>query len=403
MRMINESKRLDNLKSYDILDSDSDPSFDHLTKLAAQLCHTEFAMICFVDHDRVWAKSIHGYSGSREQPKDQTFCSEVIKRQDLLVVENTLEDKIFNQFRIVVNEPKIRFFAGYPLKSKEGFYIGVLCVLDKKSKKFTDDEAAGLKSLAFQTEELLELRRLNQELREAKQFIEEQQDLLLNKARLQTIGELASGVCHQINNPLAIIVGRAMILRTIIQSKLPDDQVLQKELDLIDQTANRVSGILKALRIYAKDMGTERKNFSLNELIEDAIVLIRGKLNSEQVILNYEKSDDATVYINKNQISQVLMDLLNNSIESMEDLEAKKIDLRVSHSQNEVIITVSDIGKGIKPEDENRIFDPFFTTKLRHFGVGLSNAKNFMLDNKGEILLKKGKNPTTFEVRLPKL
>lgn len=398
---MNESERINNLKSYDIMDSGRDVSFDRITKLAATVCEASFAMICFGDQERIWIKSAWGLKGFEQLKREDSFASEVMKRKELLIVEDASSDPMFKNLSTVTGAPFIKFYAGYPLQSKEGFILGVLCVAHDEIKSLTKIQSDVLIDLAGQVGELITLRKSNSDLLDARNKIEEQQQLLLNKARLQTIGELASGVCHQINNPLAIIIGRSMIMRTILKKKLPDDLDLAHELDLIEQTANRVSGILKALRIYAKDLGTEKSKSNLNEVLDDALTLIKGKLVSAGISLNYEKGSDAFVYINKNQISQVLMDLFSNAIESMEETTDKNLEIKVHHTDLDVTIHITDNGKGIREEDQLKIFEPFFTTKLRHFGVGLSNAKNFMNENKGEITLVHGKNPTTFEVKIP--
>lgn len=392
--MNNESKRLDNLKSYELHLTSQGPSFDHLTRLASMICKTPIALICFVDDEKAWVKSSYGMSFKNAIPKNEAFCTSAIQGTGILEIKDASLDPKFKNFAAVKGEPHVKFYAGHPLRSKEGYNLGVLCVVDTKPRELTSDEREALASLAQQAVELIVLGKVNAQL-------QEQQDLVLNKARLQTIGELASGVCHQINNPLAIIVGRTMIMKTMLKSKLPDDAELVREVDLIEKTTNRVSGILKSLRMYAKDMGNQKDKSNINELIDDALTLIRGKMSSSQVMLNYEKGEDLWATVNKNQISQVILDLLNNAVEGMEETPVKNIDLKVTLQYGQLSIKVSDTGKGIRPEDENKIFEPFFTTKLRHFGVGLSNARTYMHENKGSIQLLQGKNPTVFELTIP--
>lgn len=399
--MLKEADRLENLRSYDILDSIDDASFDQLVKLASMICGTSMAMICFVDENRLWLKATAGFEGYKELPRNQTFCTEAIKGQELLEIPDATKHPVFKDYPYVLSGG-VSFYAGHPLRSKEGHNLGVICVFDKNPSKLNLAQKEALESLSKQVIELTELRKMNTDLTLAKKRIEDQQELLINKARLQTVGELAGGVCHQINNPLAIIVGRAMILRSLLKQKLPADQELFKELDLIDQTSSRVSTILKSLRVYAKDLGTNKTYSSLNEVLDDAMTLIRGKLVDSQVKFQYEKSDDHQLYMNKNQVSQVFLDLLNNAIEALEESTVKNISLAVEGDDQQVTITISDSGKGVRPEEEAKIFEPFFTTKTRHFGIGLSNAKNFIAQNKGEILLISRKNPTIFQIKFSK-
>lgn len=399
-----EKERLENLESYGIVNTPLDPSFDNITKLAAAICGTPIAAVTFVETERQWIKSSVGLGDLKETLREDSFCTFTIQGNQVLEVKDATQDLRFKNNVLVVGNPNIIFYAGAPLISTRGYRLGALCVIGHEPKTLTDDQLEALKILSNQVVELIELRKINRELAKAKQLVEEQQQLLINKARLQTIGELAGGVCHQINNPLAIILGRSMILRSELKQIVPIESELFKQLDIIDQTSQRVSGILKALRDYSRDMGQDISDTNLDEMIEDTLTLIRPKFTVNNISLKYEKKSDIIVRINKNQISQVLMDLLTNAIEAMEDSPARKVEIDVDVKENtdKIIITVSDTGKGIKDEDQLKIFDPFFTTKSRHFGVGLSNAHDYLKQHKGEISLHNNGGPTTFRMILPK-
>lgn len=155
-----------------------------------------------------------------------------------------------------------------------------------------------------------------------------QQELLLNKARLQSIGEFAGGICHQINNPLAIIKGRAMILRHRLNDMIPEEHELYKELEVIEHTSDRVSGILKALRFYSKDLGNEIKEVRVNEILEDAILFLQNKINSLNIQFDFEKGPDVTKRVNKNQLVQVMVDVLSNAIDSLQESEIRNLKLK---------------------------------------------------------------------------
>jgi two-component system, NtrC family, sensor kinase len=390
-----ELSRIHDLESYKILDTAPEHEFDRLTKLASYVCGTPIALISLIDSDRQWFKSNVGLDGVNETHRNFSFCTHAINQNDIFEVQDAEKDSRFAKNPFVTSDPSIKFYAGAPLTTPEGHNIGTLCVIDQKPKKLTPEQAESLKTLAGQVIELLELRKANKQLAE-------QHQLLVNKARLQSIGELAGGVCHQINNPLAIIVGRSMILRSQLKQKLAEDPDVLKELDVIDQTSQRISGILKALRMYAKDFGSDINLNSVNEIVDDAMTLIKGKLNSVKVNLHYDRGPEARSILNKNQISQVVLDLLNNAVEAMEETEEKELTVDVSIDDKNVYLSVKDTGKGIKDEDVAKVFDPFFSTKSRHFGIGLSNAKNFLNQHKGKIELLSNKGPTQFKVTLPR-
>lgn len=396
-----EEEKLENLRSYNIPDTGVEENYQNITKLAAAICQAPIALINLIDSDRQGFKSM-GLEGVPETPGNISFCTRAIEENDILIIEDASEDERFKHNPLVTGDPFIRFYAGAQIRTQEGSTLGTLCVIDQRPGKLSDQQKEALKILAQQVSDLLILRRVNSDLVSAKKALEEQQELLINKARHQTIGELAGGVCHQINNPLAIIVGRSMILRSQIKQRVPDNEDFLKELDVIDQTSKRVSGILKALRTYSREMGSDFSEANILEVIEDAMTLMRGKLISSKVELTFEGKGEIFLQMNKNQIGQVILDLVSNSIESMKDSSEKRILLKVEERINDVIITVEDTGEGISEDIRKKIFNPFFSTRPQHFGVGLSNARSLVLQHKGEIKVVSLKNPTVFEVKIPK-
>lgn len=396
-----EYLRIENLSSYHIVDTPPDENFNNITKLAASICKTPIAAITFLEKERQWIKSCVGVQ-MVETPRNDSFCTHAIELDDLLVVEDTHADDRFRNNPYVTGSPHIRFYAGAQIRTFEGFNVGSLCVIDYEKRTLSPEQKESLQILAAQVSELLSLRKMNFELNEAQRILREQQDLLINKARHQTIGELAGGVCHQINNPLAIIVGRSMILRSQLKS-IPNNSEFLKELDVIDQTSHRVSGILKALRTYSKDMGHEITRANLNDVVEDALTLLRSKINQMKVDVSFEKGSEVFLQMNKNQIGQVVLDILSNSLEAMESSPEKNLKISVYEKDSSVMMDISDSGEGLSEKDCLKIFEPFFSTKPRHFGVGLSNARGFIRQHGGELQVVSPKNPTIFRVKLPKI
>jgi signal transduction histidine kinase len=389
--LIFEEQRLANLLSYEILDTSREMRFDHLVHLANAICGTERSVISLIDSERQWFKARIGIDAD-ETPRSLSFCSHTIQQNDVMEIEDARNDERFKAHPAVVSGD-LRFYAGAPMTSPEGFNLGTLCVFGNKPGTLTLEQKASLKILASQAMELILLKKLNK-------ILTEQQELLLNKARLQSIGELAGGVCHQINNPLAIIKGRAMILRYKLQDILPKDNSAFAELEMIESTTERVSNILKALRFYSKDLGNTITDVRIHEALEDAMTLVQSRISKEEVTLHFEKGPDIIVKMNKNQIVQVLVDLISNALDGLLESDVKILNVKIEKRDSKIVMTVSDSGTGIKQEEAGRIFDAFFSTKPRHFGIGLYNAKNFISQHNGEIKLLSLKSPTTFEVTI---
>jgi GAF domain-containing protein len=159
----NEVKRLKVLWQYDVLDTIPEEVFDDLTDLAADICEAPIALISLVDEDRQWFKSKVGVS-LRETARDVSFCAHAIMNQGILIVSDATKDPRFKNNPLVVGPHKIRFYAGAPLITPDGYALGTLCVLDKKPRQLRPEQKQALLVLAHHVVSQLELRRHAREL-----------------------------------------------------------------------------------------------------------------------------------------------------------------------------------------------------------------------------------------------
>jgi signal transduction histidine kinase/ActR/RegA family two-component response regulator len=154
----NESERLEALRRYNILDTPPEESFDRITALAARLFNVPVALVSFVDEFRAWFKSAHGFD-SRQIPRQDTICSIAILSDDVFVVLDTREDPQFACKDFSLREPGIRFYAGAPLITSDGFNLGTICLVDSRPHQdFSLQQRATLADLAAIVVDELELR-----------------------------------------------------------------------------------------------------------------------------------------------------------------------------------------------------------------------------------------------------
>ncbi|MCE9573095.1 MAG: PAS domain S-box protein [Deltaproteobacteria bacterium] len=153
-----EEQRLGALYEYGILDSDTDPVFDGITMLATHIAATPIALISLVDRDRQWFKSRVGLDVS-ETDRESSFCAHAVYCESFLEVEDTATDPRFSTNPLVLGPPHIRFYAGAPLRTGDGFVLGTLCVIDRVPRRLTAEQRQSLELLAAQAMRLLELRR----------------------------------------------------------------------------------------------------------------------------------------------------------------------------------------------------------------------------------------------------
>ncbi len=188
----NEARRLKVLWQYDLLDTVPEEIFDDLTELAARICEAPIALISLVDEDRQWFKSKVGITVN-ETSRDISFCAYAVTQQDLFIVPDATLDPRFAKNPLVTSDPKIRFYAGAPLITPDGYALGTLCVIDKVPRELRPDQKQALKILARHVVFQLELRRRSRELVEARSQTKKLEGELAKARRELARGKTGAG------------------------------------------------------------------------------------------------------------------------------------------------------------------------------------------------------------------
>lgn len=231
------------------------------------------------------------------------------------------------------------------------------------------------------------------------------QQALAQNSKMVALGEMAGGIAHEINNPLAVIMGYSNRLRILCdQGELDTEQVL-RTCEKLEQTSLRISRIVKGLRIYSRDVENEElKEILVNDLIEDTLSFCIEKFRSHGIELNVHiHPEEASIVCRPIQISQVLLNLLNNAFDAIRDRREKWIRVEFTQDQDESRIVVVDSGPGIPESIKDKVMEPFFTTKPVGVGtgLGLSICSGIVSVHGGVLSLLDSEPHTTFCVAIP--
>jgi C4-dicarboxylate-specific signal transduction histidine kinase len=243
------------------------------------------------------------------------------------------------------------------------------------------------------------------ELEQSLKVISNQQQALSQSAKMSALGEMAGGVAHEINNPLAIITLNADLLMYSINQENSTPKKLLDGLNTILQTVDRISKIVRGLRTFSRDGSHDpMQNFLLKDLLSDTISLCQEKLKQHDINLKIN-TPDKELQLNGRavQISQVLLNLINNARDAVINLPEKWIQIDCRKLDNSIEIVVTDSGNGIPKEVYEKIFQPFFTTKEigKGTGLGLSVSSGIITAHKGELFYDEKNAHTSFVIRLP--
>ena len=173
----NEAQRLEALREYRILDTAAEKAYDDITELAAYVCRVPISVISLVDESRQWFKSKVGVD-QQETPREVAFCAHAILETEPMIVRDALNDARFADSALVTGSPHIRFYAGFPLASPEGFALGMLCAIDRKPRQLSAEQKKAMQTLSRQVMVLLEFRRVSMRMSEALERVKMLHELL---------------------------------------------------------------------------------------------------------------------------------------------------------------------------------------------------------------------------------
>nr|PJZ94489.1 hybrid sensor histidine kinase/response regulator [Leptospira ellisii] len=371
----NEPARLEALLAYKILDTPAEEKFDSMTQIASFICDTKTALISLIDMNRQWFKAKTGLADS-ETPRNISFCQYAILQDEILEIEDAHLDSRFKNNPLVVGPPYIRFYAGAPLRTPEGFNIGTLCVIDPNPKKLSQKQLLILKVLADQIIFNFELIKTNRELIVVRKKEEELQN---------SKSQFFANMSHEIRTPVHGILG---VTGLLAETEL---QIEQKEyVDTIRRSGglllNLLNDILDFSKLESGHMKIETIPFDLVELLKDVYSLfeLEARRKNVEFALRFGDKNSLVIVSDPNRLKQILINLISNAFKFTEKGSVcMEFETGFENGRTcEIFLRVKDTGIGIPELKLNELFqaytqaDTSVSRKYGGTGLGLAISKN---------------------------
>lgn len=376
-----EAQRLGALRSFDILDTPPELSYDDMTALASHICGTPIALVSLIDASRQWFKSKVGLD-VRETPRELAFCAHAILASDeLMEVADALDDPRFEHNALVTGAPHIRFYAGMPLVAG-GHALGTLCVIDRVPRVLDETQRRALRALARQVSTLIESRRVMLSLQSAKTeltALNSQLRVALKQAERanRTKSVFLSTMSHELRTPLNSILGFTGIVLQEMAGPLNAEQ--RKQLSMVQNSARHLLGlvmdVLDISKIEAGEMRLTVGVFDMDEVIEAALGAARATSQGKGIELCRAGGAVGLARGDRHRVGQILHKLLDNALRFTDQ---GVVTVCATRQAAAVAVEVADTGMGIAPQDLAHLFEPFqqVDTSLarQHDGAGLGLA-----------------------------
>lgn len=318
--------------------------------------------------------------------------SELIGQDHRLLNSGTHPKAFFQQMWVTISSGKV--WQGEICNRKK---TGELYWVQTTITPFMDTEGKPFQYLAIRQDITA--------LKLAQRRIVEQEMQLVNASRLSAIGEMAAAITHEINNPLAVILGRAEMMLGLLNKNQVDPANLTRLTETILTTGKRIEKIIRGMKSLAHH-GSDDEPFLITrvgELITDATELCAQRFRNHGVQLKIGELDtNVTIECRSHEIVQVLVNLLNNSFDAVEKSQQRWVRIDTLASAEFIEISVTDSGLGIPLESQAKLFEPFFSTKRVQYGtgLGLSISRSIVQKHSGDLRYDPESSNTRFLMRL---
>lgn len=394
----NESERLAALARYDILDTAPEEAFDDITRLASHICATPIATMTLVDAARQWFKSRVGLDSS-ETPREFAFCAHTILSTDPLVVPDARNDQRFAENPLVTGNPNIRFYAGVPLITPDGFALGSLCAIDRVPRDLTEAQLDALEILARQVVQALELRQSHRQLNAYSKRL-----VRVNEGKDQ----LFSMIAHDLRSPVSGVM--ALLEMMAEESGNLESEKIERYLGMMAKSTRDTFDLLESLlRWSVNESGKlefQPARLSLDELVSQVLAVTQMAARKKSITLDAPEPSGRMVKADRNMVRSVLQNLVANAIK----FTPPGGHVAISHAPQGqwIAVSVKDSGTGMSAAglrnalELDELESTPGTTGEVGTGLGLKFCRAFIERHEGKLSATSAPGAgTTFTFTLP--
>ncbi|MBS1523231.1 MAG: GAF domain-containing sensor histidine kinase [Bacteroidetes bacterium] len=331
----NEQERLQDLVETELLDTPKESEFDDIVKLASQICNMPISLITLVDSNRQWFKAKVGLDAD-ETSREVSFCGHAIMQDQLFEVQDALNDDRFFDNPLVIEDPSIRFYAGYPLITNTGNRLGTLCVIDRVPRKLTDEQIFALKVLSENVIKIAELRQKNKHLNHM----------------AETHKKMTSILAHDVRSPMVSIKGIIDYKKAGLFGEDEAEEMMDIALEQLSNTLQMVDDVVDWGQSQLKYYDVQKEIVNLRDIVGSIFgyEALKARIKNNE-LLNHV--DDIQLITDKNAITFIIRNLVSNANKFTENGEIRISSIK---RPNHIDIYIEDTGAGMAEEISSKLF-----------------------------------------------
>jgi signal transduction histidine kinase len=329
-----------------------------------------------------------------------TSCGTAVFRREPVISSDISTDPIWEGYReLMIGKFGIHSAWSIPIFGKEGVIYGTVSLCNNQPRV---PEARHIELL----EVAAHLSGIAIERKRSEDLIIQQQVRLMHSSKMAALGEMAGGLAHEINSPLMIISTGVRGLRRLLQTPQMDNDVTESTLQTVEATTFRIAKIVKGLRTFARDGSKDPfQRERVKTIVNDTLDFCQERFRHHGIKLKVDPiPENLTLDCRAVQLSEVLLNLLNNAHDAVKELAVRWVSLEVTEEGDLIKISVTDSGGGIPAEIQDKLMQPFFSTKAvgAGTGLGLSVSTSIVEEHRGQLKLDTDSVNTRFDVKMPR-